>query len=85
MTQSNSRSRVKQDGIGEAVMKQLYSDYTALSTDQFRVQCKAAIERSHGKSETKNKFYEVLDRSKSKDQMVQKVTNYFLAGEGRGV
>lgn len=85
MTQSSSRSRVKEDGIGDNTMKQLYSDYSVLTTEQFRVQCKAVIERSHGKSETKNLFYNELDRSNSKDRMVQKVTNYFLAGEGRGV
>lgn len=85
MTQTSSKHRVKEDGIGEDAMKSLYEQFELVGTDDFRLLCKNIIESSNGKAETKAKFLDMLDASKSKNVMVVKVTNYFLAGEGKGV
>jgi len=85
MTQTSSKPRVKEDGIGEDVMRKLYESYEVTGIDDFRVLCKDAINLSNGKPSTKETFYNELDRTTSKKIMLTKITNYFLAGEGKGV
>ena len=85
MTQKNSRSRVKHDSIGSDGMTQLFSDYASQGTEEFRETCKQVIEQSTGKRTTKDTFHAELDKARSKDTMLQKVTNYLLAGQGLGV
>lgn len=85
MTQTNSRSRVKKDTIGEDGMKKLFQDYQEQSLEQFRITCKSVIEASTGKRTTKDTFLVELDKARSKDFMLKKVTNYLLAGQGLGV
>lgn len=84
-TQTNSRPRVKEDGIGEHSMTQLYALFPIASVEMFREQCVSLIEQSNGKDSTKLRFKDDLSRTESKTVMLQKVTNYFLAGEGKGV
>lgn len=84
-TQSSSKARVKEDGIGEDRMKLLYTVFQSASVDDFRKMCLEAIEASNGKPETKIRFSDALNRLYTKAPMLQKVTNYFLAGEGKGV
>ncbi len=85
MTQVSSNPRVKCDGIGEDVMKRLYELYESSGTEDYRTLCKDVINLSSGKVGTKDTFYRELDKAKSKQIMLTKVTNYFLAGEGKGV
>lgn len=84
-TQSSSKPRVKNDGIGETAMAQLFLLFPIASVDSFRDQCISIIEQSNGKDSTKLRFKDELNRTPSKTVMMQKVTNYFLAGEGKGV
>jgi len=85
MTQTNSRPRVKEDGIGEQSMAELFVLFPAASLEMFREKCIDLIEKSNGKDSTKLRFKDELNRTQSKTTMMQKVTNYFLAGEGKGV
>lgn len=85
MTQSSSKPRIKEDGIGEDVMRKLFEQFETTGIDDFRLLCKDAINLSNGKASTKELFYLELERAKSKNVMLTKVTNYFLAGEGKGV
>lgn len=85
MTQTNSRARVKHDSIGDDGMKQLFAEYSVQSLDEFRSTCKQVIESSTGKRVTKDTFITELDKARSKDIMLKKVTNYLLAGQGLGV
>lgn len=85
MTQTNSRSRVKHDTVGTDGMKQIFADYAAQNVDEFRSTCKQVIESSTGKRSTKDTFLTELDKARSKDFMLKKVTNYLLAGQGLGV
>lgn len=85
MTQSNSRARVKHDTIGQDGMSKLFADYASQNTEEFRQTCKQVIEQSTGKRTTKDTFHVELDKARSKDAMLQKVTNYLLAGQGLGV
>lgn len=85
MTQTNSRARVKHDTLGADGMKQIFSDYATQEVDMFRSTCKEVIERSSGKRSTKDTFLMELDKARSKDFMLKKVTNYLLAGQGLGV
>ncbi len=84
-TQTNSRSRVKKDTIGDDGMRFLYEKYSTESLESYRLLCKEAIEGSTGKRETKDKFIRELDKATSNAVMLKKVTNYFLAGQGLGV
>lgn len=85
MTQTNSRPRVKQDGIGEDTMKNLYSAYSTLDNNDFRVLCLEAIDKSFAKKATKDKFNALITKCNNKATMLTSVTNFFLAGEGKGV
>jgi hypothetical protein len=85
MTQTNSRYRVKYDPIGTDGMKQIFADYAVQNVDEFRSTCKQVIESSTGKRSTKDTFLTELDKARSKDFMLKKVTNYLLAGQGLGV
>ena len=85
MTQSNSRPRVKQDGIGEDTMTALYAAYSTLDNNSFRVLCLEAIEKSFAKKATKEKFNDLITKCNNKATMLTSVTNFFLAGEGKGV
>lgn len=85
MTQTNSRARVKHDTVGTDGMKQLFADYSVQGIDEFRQTCKQVIESSTGKRTTKDTFLVELDKARSKDFMLKKVTNYLLAGQGLGV
>lgn len=85
MTQTNSRARIKHDTVGTDGMKQLFNDYSIQSIDEFRNTCKQVIESSTGKRSTKDTFIVELDKARSKDFMLKKVTNYLLAGQGLGV
>jgi len=85
MTQTNSRTRVKEDTIGEERMKTLNQVFTSASMDDFRQMCIEAIEASSGKPGTKLRFTDEMRRATSKAKMLFTVTNYFLAGEGKGV
>ena len=84
-TQSSSKSRVKNDTVGNDGLKELYAAYGVMETSNFRILCKVMIEKSTGKRETKDTFIRLLDSAVSKDVMVKKVTNYLLAGQGLGV
>jgi hypothetical protein len=85
MTQSNSRPRVKQDGIGDDTMKNLYTAYSTFDNNSFRVLCLEAIEKSYAKKATKDKFNDLITKCNNKATMLTSVTNFFLAGEGKGV
>lgn len=84
-TQTNSRNRVKEDGIGSDTMTQLFALFPIAAVETFREQCINVINQSSGKDATKLRFKDELSRTQSKTVMMQKVTNYFLAGEGKGV
>jgi hypothetical protein len=84
-TQSSSKTRVKNDTVGNDGLKELYAAYGVMEASNFRTLCKSMIEKSTGKRETKDTFIRLLDSAVSKDVMVKKVTNYLLAGQGLGV
>jgi len=85
MTQNSSRVRVKHDGIGEERMKYIFESFTSMPAEDFRLLCIQTIEESTGKAETKLKFTNLIKQVNSKATMMSKVTNYFLAGEGKKV
>jgi hypothetical protein len=84
-TQTSSKARVKHDGIGEDMIKNIFDNYTVMHVEDFRNLCIQAIEASTGKKETKQKFINIIQAVQSKTTMMTKVTNYFLAGEGKKV
>ncbi len=85
MTQKNSRQRCKVDTIGSDGMEKLFEAYRNEDINTFRNTCIGMIQRSSGKAETKDSFTDILLKATSKDQMVTKVSNYLLAGQGLGV
>jgi len=85
MTQKNSRSRVKEDGIGQDRIQELYSKYESLNYIDFIGSCVEVIEESNASSKTKEKFVRLLQSTTSKDKAIKTVTNFYLAGNGLGV
>ena len=84
-TQRSSKSRVKEDMMGEETMKTLYSVFQQANINDFKRMCIEAIDSSAGKLATKATFMNMINNATNKTVMLQKVTNYFLAGEGKGV
>ena len=85
MTQATSKPRVKADGIGEDTMKTLYDAFGTASTEDYKLMCLEVIGCSNAKPATKLKFNDLITQSNSKAAMLTRVTNFFLAGEGKGV
>lgn len=85
MTQTNSRPRVKEDGIGEERMRTLNEVFVTASVVDFRQMCLEAVEASSAKPSTKLRTSDAINRCGTKAKMMFIITNYFLAGEGKGV
>ena len=85
MTQKNSRKRVKEDGIGQDRIQELYSQYESKNYIDFIKSCVNVVEESNASSKTKDKFVRLLQSSNSKDKAIRTVTNFYLAGSGLGV
>jgi hypothetical protein len=78
-TMEVSVRKVQNDRID---IQDIYTRFAAESTDTFRMSCKAVIEGSSGKKETKLRFLRALDETKSKDRMLKIVNDFYLAGHG---
>ena len=85
MTQSSSKPRVKQDTVGNEGLTDLFQAYKDKQLEDFRTYCRDVIERSSGKRSTKDKFIQTISSSRSKNDMLTRVTNYLMAGQGLGV
>lgn len=85
MTQTSSRSRVKQDTIGQEAMEELYKSFKTASIEDFRDMCLKILESSSASTLTRDKFNSLINEAESKKMMIFTITNFFLAGEGRGV
>jgi len=85
ITQSSSKPRVKKDTIGEEAMTGLFKALDTADLEEFKCMCYDIIESSSASSTTKTKFIKIIGQSESKKLLVFTMTNYFLAGEGKGV
>lgn len=85
ITQSSSKARVKNDTFGDDGFKALFEAYAKEDMNTFRGTCEVFIQNSGAKQATKESFILDLARIKSKDKLLQSVTNYMLAGEGKKV
>lgn len=85
MTQSSSKPRVREDIIGDQGLTSLFAAFNSKPIDEFRTYCQGVIEQSAGKRATKDKFISIIRSSRSKNDMLTKVTNYLMAGQGLGV
>lgn len=84
-TQNSSKQRCKIDAIGTDGMEKLFEAYRNEDINSFRTTCINIIQKSSGKSASKETFTSILLKATSKDYMVSKVSNYLLAGQGLGV
>jgi hypothetical protein len=84
-TQKSSKPRIKNDTVGDDGLKLLFSEFEKQTLVGFKVLCTSMIEQSSGKRDTKEKFIREIEKATSKQVMLTKVTNYFLAGQGLGV
>lgn len=85
MTQSSSKPRVKNDVVGNEGLSELFQAYQDQQLEDFRTYCRNVIEQSAGKRTTKDKFIQVISSSRSKNDILTRVTNYLMAGQGLGV
>ena len=85
MTQTSSKPRVKNDQLGDDGLKVLFEAFKTHPIEEFRNLCRDMIEASSGKRATKDKFHKLIETSRSKNDMLTKVSNYLMAGQGLGV
>ena len=85
MTQTSSKPRVKNDQLGDGALTVLFEAFKTHPIEEFRNLCRDLIEASSGKRATKDKFHKLLETSRSKNDMLTKVSNYLMAGQGLGV
>lgn len=84
-TQSSSKARIKNDTFGDDGFKALFEAYHKEDINTFRSTCEAFIAKSSAKQSTKDAFILDIAKVKSKDRLLQSVTNYMLAGEGKKI
>lgn len=85
MTQTSSKPRVKNDQLGDERLKLLFAAFQSHNLEEFRNFCQVTIEESSGKRATKDKFITLIKTAPSKNDMLTKVSNYLMAGQGLGV
>lgn len=66
-------------------MAELFKSFETANLEEFKVSCYNIIERSSASEATKSKFNALIGQAESKKLLVFTMTNYFLAGEGKGV
>lgn len=60
----------------------VYDAHASMGVEDFKDFCIEAIIASSGKVETKRRTYNAIARSLSKDNVLNIVNNYWLAGQG---
>ncbi len=85
-TQSSSKSRVKDDTLGNESLTQLYEAYETMSFENFRVFAEGVVMAGSGKQPRKleiiSSMYAPLA---TKSQVLKKAQDFILAGMGLGV
>jgi hypothetical protein len=81
-TQSSSKARVKNDLIGDELLKKIFVAYETEDLQEFQKTCVSAIMMSAGKASTKATFVDTINKAKSKAVILTSMTNYTLAGQG---
>lgn len=84
-TQSSSKARIKNDTFGDNGFKALFEAYSIQAPEVFKLTCIDFIQNSSAKASTKESFIRDISKIKNKDKLLQSVTNYMLAGEGKKV
>lgn len=83
-TQSNSRPRLKNDTLGEDALKTLYSSYTSMDREGFRIVAEEIVQAGGGKQKMKDEIISSFEGA-SKEKILTKAQNFILAGMGLGV
>ena len=84
-TQSSSKSRLKNDTIGDEGLRDLYDNYGKLNAEAFRIYCIQLVKSGGGNEPTKQAIIQDLQMTGNKDRMLQKTNNFVFAGMGLGV
>ena len=84
-TQSSSKSRLKNDTIGDEGLRDLYDNYGKLNAEAFRIYCIQLVKSGGGNEPTKQAIIQDLQMTGNKDRMLQKTNNFIFAGQGFGV
>ena len=84
-TQSSSKSRLKNDTIGDEGLRNLYDNYGKLNAEAFRIYCIQLVKSGGGNEPTKQAIIQDLQMTGNKDRMLQKTNNFIFAGQGFGV
>ena len=81
-TQSSSKARIKNDKIGEEILKKVFAAYETEPLEEFKKTCVDVIMMSAGKASTKAFFVDNINKMRSKESVLTTVTNYTFAGQG---
>ena len=84
-TQSSSKPRLKNDTLGDDVLRQLYSDFESMDEDEFQQRCIAVVQSGGGNQPRKDEIINAINNSKTRLQRLKKVQDFILAGMGLGV
>ena len=84
-TQSSSKSRLKNDTIGENGLKALYEAYDVMDAERFREYCIELVKSGGGNQPTKEAIIKELQMTGLKARMLKKANDFAFAGMGLGV
>lgn len=85
MTQSSSSVRLKFVKLGDADLKNLYSQYDALSTVDFQKFCTDLIQSGSGGKVKKHIIINAVQFAVDKSKILKTTQDFILAGMGLGV
>ena len=74
------------DKFGDSMFAEMYSNHRKMDLEAFRTYCCELIQNNTVSSKLKKtQFTLAIEACRTKDQMVKKITNIMLAGEGLSV
>lgn len=84
-TQSSSKSRLKNDTLGNDALSALYNAFASMSDTDFEKFCIETVQAGGGNQPTKDKITEAIRTTRVKATKLKKAQDFILAGMGLGV
>jgi hypothetical protein len=85
-TQTSSKSRLKNDTLGNEALTELYKAFEVMSFDDFRIFAEGVVMAGGGKQPRKLEIVgSMYAPTATKSQVLKKAQDFILAGMGLGV
>lgn len=84
-TQASSKPRLKNDTLGNDVLKELYTAYELMDIGAFKVFAEGVVMAGGGKQPRKIEICNAINNTQNKATALKKAQDFILAGMGLGV